>query len=118
MDEFNRGTDDGVVGQGSGEHAVDKVGEGGYAVHEDPEAWESGGTGEDTGRWSVMGFRKVAKGSMAYPLKISVKEKSSWAIFPAVSAVSIPAMTISVKVDVKSKKTQTKRNISAPRSWT
>ena len=50
LDEFDGGADDGVVGQAGGEHAVDEVCEGGYAVHEDPEAWESLGSGEDTGR--------------------------------------------------------------------
>ena len=37
---------DGVVGQASGEHAVDEVGEGGDAVHEDPEPGEGGRAGE------------------------------------------------------------------------
>lgn len=59
---------------------------------------------------------KAAEASETYPQKIRVKEKSSWARFPAVSAVSMPAIIMSVKVEVKTKKTQTKRNISAPRS--
>ena len=46
--EFNGGADDGVIGQTGGEHAIDEVCEGRYAVHEDPEAWESGGTSENT----------------------------------------------------------------------
>ena len=58
----------------------------------------------------------VAEASETYPQKINVKEKSSWAMFPAVSAVSMPAIIMSVKVEVKIKNTQTKRNISAPRS--
>ena len=53
-----------------------------------------------------------------YPQNIKVNEKSSCAMFPAVSAVSIPATTIVLKVEVKSKKTQTSKNIRPPRSWT
>ena len=49
-EKFNGGADDGVVGEARREHTVDEVGERRDAVHEDPEAWESGGTGEDTGR--------------------------------------------------------------------
>ncbi len=58
FDEFNGGADDVVVGQPGGEHAVDEVGEGGYAVHEDPEAWESGGSGKDTGDFVSGGFQE------------------------------------------------------------
>lgn len=49
----------------------------------------------------------VAWMEMAYPQKINVREKRSCAMFPAVSADSIPATTMSVNVDVKSKNTQT-----------
>ncbi len=58
FDEFNGGADDVVVGQPGGEHAVDEVGEGGYAVHEDPETWESGGSGKDTGDHVSGGFQE------------------------------------------------------------
>lgn len=50
LDEFNGRADDDVVGQTGGQHAVNEVCEGRYAVHEYPEARESGGSGEDTGR--------------------------------------------------------------------
>lgn len=52
------------------------------------------------------------------PQKINVKLKSRLAIFPAVSAVSIPAIMACVKVLANIKKAQTSRNIKAPRSWT
>ena len=51
-----------------------------------------------------------------HPQKIKVMEKKSWAMFPAVSAVSIPATIRLVKVDVKSKNAQMKRNIRPLRS--
>ena len=47
-DELNGGAFDGVVGEAGGEHSVDEVGEGGDAVHEDPEARKGAGAGEDT----------------------------------------------------------------------
>lgn len=50
MEEFDGGADDFVVGEARGEHAVDEVGEGGDAVHEDPETWECIGPREDTVR--------------------------------------------------------------------
>ena len=49
-DELDGGADDFVVGETGGEHAVDEVGEGGDAVHEDPEAWEGARSGQDAGR--------------------------------------------------------------------
>jgi len=45
---FDGGADDFVVGEAGGEEAGEEVGEGGEAVHEDPEAGEGGGAGEDT----------------------------------------------------------------------
>ena len=39
FDVFDGGALDVGVGEAGGEHAVDEVGEGGDAVHEDPEAW-------------------------------------------------------------------------------
>lgn len=53
-----------------------------------------------------------------YPQKIKVSENNICATLPAVSAVSIPATTICVNVDVNIRKTQTNKNISAPRSCT
>lgn len=43
------GADDGRVGEAGGDHAGYEVGKGADAVHEDPEAGEDGGGGEDTG---------------------------------------------------------------------
>lgn len=45
---FDVGAGDGDVGETGGYHAADKVCEGGDAVHEDPEAWESGGRSKNT----------------------------------------------------------------------
>jgi len=70
------GTDDASVGEANGEHAVDEVGEGADAIHEDPEAREGGGSGEDTGREGlVWGMRR--NGGDVYPQKIRVSEKRS-----------------------------------------
>jgi hypothetical protein len=50
-----------------------------------------------------------------YPQKIKHSENIKFATFPAVSAVSIPAITKSVNVPVNIKKDQMKRNIKKPR---
>ena len=59
-DEFDVGADDVVVGEPCGKHAVDEVGEGGDAVHEDPEAREGGGAGEDAAEDEGEGEEQVA----------------------------------------------------------
>lgn len=46
-----------------------------------------------------MGKRKERR-LRTHPQKMRVREKSKLAMFPAVSAESIPAMTMAVKVDV------------------
>jgi len=57
-------------------------------------------------------------GEARTPQKIRVMENISWATLPPVSAVSIPAIIMSVKVQVKRRKVQIRRNMRAPRSWT
>lgn len=57
-------------------------------------------------------------GEARTPQKIRVRENISWATFPPVSALSIPAIIMSVKVDVKRRKVQIRRNMRKPRSWT
>jgi len=47
-----------------------------------------------------------------------VREKSRFPIFPAVSAVSIAAMIMVEKVEVKRRNSSTRRNMRPPRSWT
>ena len=113
--EFDLGADDAGVGEPDGEHAVDEVGEGGNAVHEDPETREGCRGGEHTG-WRELVCDIGGDGGEVYPQKIRVREKRSWAMLPAVSAVSIPATTISVKVEVKIRNVQTSKNIRPPRS--
>ena len=49
MQVFDGGADDVGVGQAGREHTGDEVGEGTDAVHEDPEAGERVGGGEDAG---------------------------------------------------------------------
>ena len=114
MGELDLGADDARVGEADREHAVHEVGEGTDAVHEYPEAGEGGGGGEDTdGEFQYT----IGRGwGRTYPQKIRVREKSSCAMFPAVSAVSIPATTISVNVEVKIRNAQTSKNIRPPRS--
>ena len=67
-----------------------------------------------------MKIQKPGKtdGDAKTPQKTSVRENMRLAMLPPVSAVSIAAMTMVVKVDVKSKKVQMSRNISPPRSVT
>lgn len=54
----------------------------------------------------------------AYPQKIRQSENMSCATLPAVSAESMPAIIMSVKVLVKIKNIQMYKNISPPRSAT
>lgn len=81
-DEFNRGADNGVVGQARGEHAVDEVGEGGYAVHEDPEAWESSGRGEDTGRFVSNGLEEGGERIRGLPAEDQYQREEQLADVP------------------------------------
>ena len=52
------------------------------------------------------------------PQKIRQRENIKLARFPAASALSMPAMTKCVKVEVNIRKAQMKRNIRPPRSMT
>jgi hypothetical protein len=50
---------------------------------------------------------------LTYPQKINVNENIIFTIFPAVSAVPIPAITIFVNVPEKIKNVRMNKNISA-----
>lgn len=52
------------------------------------------------------------------PQKIRHRENITLATLPPFSAVSLKEIIMWVKVLVKSKNAQTKRNISSPRLWT
>lgn len=58
----------------------------------------------------------ICEGVARTPQKIRQRENSKLAKLPPVSARSIPAIIMCAKVEVKSKKDQMSRNISAPRS--
>lgn len=55
---------------------------------------------------------------LTYPQKINESENIRFVIFPAISAVSIPAITIFVNVPAKIKNVRINKNISAPLSAT
>jgi len=57
-----------------------------------------------------------APGAARTPQKINVSEKSKLPIFPAVSAVSMAAMTMVENVDVKRRNCSTRRKKRKPRS--
>ena len=71
----------------------------------------------DTRYMKIQNLGK-AEGLARTPQKMRVREKSKLAMLPAVSADSIPAMTIEVNVEVKRRNSWQKRKKRAPRSCT
>jgi hypothetical protein len=74
------------------------------------------GGSEDTEGRNVSGFAPVClvlrKGRKdTYPQKISDREKRSWAKLPPVSADSIPAMTMELKVELNIRNSHRRRNM-------
>jgi hypothetical protein len=55
---------------------------------------------------------------LTYPLKIRQSENRSCAMFPPVSACSMPAMIMELKVDANNMKIKISRNMVPPRSVT
>lgn len=59
VEEFVLGAGDGVAREADAEHAVDEVGEGREAVHEDPEVGELAGRGDDAAEDEAEGEHQV-----------------------------------------------------------
>lgn len=117
LDVFHRRADDPSIAHAGTEHGGSEIGERRYSVHEDPEPYQ-----EVRFSTALNALHCDIPGMVSFdaktPQKIKHSENSKLAMLPPFSAVSLNEMIKCVKVLVKSRNAQTKRNMSIPRPFT